>query len=271
MRVGGVLEGVGARAHLERGFRSWELDFRSGVRWDHRPYDEGVVVDVPARLRPSVRDVVGRLRRGEAAAGDGGDPDPAPAGLHGLHSRDRAVQPVGDRTQGVVVELRHLPRVDAPVGQHRVPALPDRRRAHRHRVQPGRATLLDEHPVRVGDQVTVGAGGPGSSGGAAGSGQSPSMPELSYKNAAVGAKTWMSPVHSTGASLWVRRTGGRSGSPTPLWEEVVPLPVTRTWCRGPAPTSRSGPASRRTPHRRRSRSAGSGRSWSVRFRRCRES
>ena len=59
-------------------------------------------------------------------------------GLGWPDPRDDAVQPVRDRPERVVVEARHVARVDRAVEQHRVPALPDRRRAHRHRVQPRR-------------------------------------------------------------------------------------------------------------------------------------
>ena len=71
-------------------------------------------------------------------------------------ARERAVQPVGHRAQGVVVERVHLARVDAAVGQHGVPALPHRGRPHRHRVQPGGAARLQHQPV--GHVEVAGAG-----------------------------------------------------------------------------------------------------------------
>ena len=62
---------------------------------------------------------------------------------------DRPVDPVGDRAERVVVEARHLPRVDRAVRQHRVPALPDGRRTHRHRVEPRWTLALQQQLVGV--------------------------------------------------------------------------------------------------------------------------
>ena len=57
------------------------------------------------------------------------------------------MHPVRHRAESVVIEARHLARVDGAVGQHRVPALPDRCRAHRDRIEPGRAFGLQQQPV----------------------------------------------------------------------------------------------------------------------------
>ena len=81
---------------------------------------------------------VARLERGDAA--------------------DGPVHPVGDRAEGVVVEAGHLAGVDGAVGQHRVPALPDRRRAHGHRVEPGGALGLQQQPVGVVQVAGAGQG-----------------------------------------------------------------------------------------------------------------
>ena len=74
----------------------------------------------------------------------------------GARPATRAVQPVGDGAQRVVVERRHAAGVDAAVGSQAVPALPDGGGAHRHRVQPGRALGLQQQPV--GDVDVAGAG-----------------------------------------------------------------------------------------------------------------
>ncbi len=55
-----------------------------------------------------------------------------------------AVQPVGDSSQGVVVERRHRVWIDRAIGPEAIPALPDGGRSHRHRVEPRRAALLLE-------------------------------------------------------------------------------------------------------------------------------
>ena len=82
-------------------------------------------------------DAVDRLR---------GDPDARVSGLHRRQPSQDAVHPVRHRAERVVVERGHLARVDAAVGQHRVPPFPDRRRAHRDRVEPGRALPLEQQP-----------------------------------------------------------------------------------------------------------------------------
>ena len=46
------------------------------------------------------------------------------------------MHPVRHRAESVVIEACHLARVDGAVRQHRVPALPDRCRAHRDRIEP---------------------------------------------------------------------------------------------------------------------------------------
>ena len=58
------------------------------------------------------------------------------------------VEPVGDGTQGVVVEGGHLARIDRPVGEHRVPAFPGGGGAHGDRVEPRGALSLEEKAVR---------------------------------------------------------------------------------------------------------------------------
>src|SRR5262249_314628 len=57
------------------------------------------------------------------------------------------MHPVRYGTERVVVEARHLARIDGSVLQHRVPALADRRRAHGHRVQPARAASFEQESV----------------------------------------------------------------------------------------------------------------------------
>ena len=47
----------------------------------------------------------------------------------------------------VVIEARHLAWVDGAVGQHGVPALPDRRRTHGDRIEPRRALTLEQQPI----------------------------------------------------------------------------------------------------------------------------
>ena len=55
-----------------------------------------------------------------------------------------AVQPVGDGSQGVVVERVHLARIDRAVREQAVPALPDGGGSHRHRIEPRWAFALRE-------------------------------------------------------------------------------------------------------------------------------
>src|SRR5215469_15465399 len=65
----------------------------------------------------------------------------------GRQTRHRAVQPVGDGSQGVVVEGGHLVWVDRAVWPEAIPALPDGGCTHRHWVEPGRAALLLEQVI----------------------------------------------------------------------------------------------------------------------------
>src|SRR5260370_719443 len=58
------------------------------------------------------------------------------AGLERRDPADDPVDPVRDGTQRVVVETGHLPWVDRAVGQHSIPAFPDRGGTHRDGVQP---------------------------------------------------------------------------------------------------------------------------------------
>ena len=82
-------------------------------------------------------------------------------GVTRLERRDATndlMHPVRDRAEGVVIEARHLAGVDGAVGQHRVPALPDRCRPHRDRVEPGRAFRLQQQPVGVVKVAGLGQG-----------------------------------------------------------------------------------------------------------------
>jgi hypothetical protein len=126
--------------------------FRTGREPDHCP---GVgrhldvephniaVADPPGRRSPVRRFVPRRgvVQRVEQCRGD---PDAPVAGFEGRKAGHAPVQPVGDRAECVVVERRHLAGVDRAVLEHRVPALPDRRRAHRHGVEPRRALGLGQ-------------------------------------------------------------------------------------------------------------------------------
>src|SRR5215467_10399438 len=58
------------------------------------------------------------------------------------------MHPVRYGTERVVVEARHLARIDRSVREHRVPALPDRRGAHGHGVQPAWAASFEQESVR---------------------------------------------------------------------------------------------------------------------------
>src|SRR5437763_1148126 len=55
-----------------------------------------------------------------------------------------AVQPVGDGAKGIVVERRHLVRIDRAVRAEAVPALPDGGGTHCYRIEPRRAVALIE-------------------------------------------------------------------------------------------------------------------------------
>lgn len=57
------------------------------------------------------------------------------------------MHPAGHRAQGIVVETGHVAGVDAAVGQHAVPALPDSRRAHGNWIEPAGAFPMQQHAV----------------------------------------------------------------------------------------------------------------------------
>src|SRR5437879_9041508 len=59
----------------------------------------------------------------------------------------RAMQPVGDGSEGVVVERGHLAGIDRAVRTEAVPALPDGGRSHRHWIEPRWAFTLSKQVV----------------------------------------------------------------------------------------------------------------------------
>ena len=138
---------VHAGHHLDGDRCSGQLDDRGRVRRHHRAHDDLGSVAVPRDGGLAVgREVAcGRvLEPGERPRCDAqarvarrsrGEPGHGP------------VQPVRDRSEGVVVERRHLARVDRAVGQQAVPALPHGGRAHRHGVEPRGALRLDEEAL----------------------------------------------------------------------------------------------------------------------------
>src|SRR5262245_41407499 len=60
---------------------------------------------------------------------------------------DDSMEPVTNGAEGVVIERRHWAGIEWPVWEEAVPPLPDRRRSHRDRIQPGRAFTLEEEPI----------------------------------------------------------------------------------------------------------------------------
>ena len=89
------------------------------------------------------------LGPGNAAAWLRSDENAGVAGLEGGNTTDDSMHPVGHCPERVVVEARHLSRVDAAVGKHRIPALPDRGGAHGHGIKPRGDLPLYEEPVGV--------------------------------------------------------------------------------------------------------------------------
>ena len=77
------------------------------------------------------------------------DQHPGVTRLERRDATNNLMHPVGHRAEGVVIEARHLARVDGAVGQHRIPALPDRCRPHRDRIEPGWAFGLEQQSVGV--------------------------------------------------------------------------------------------------------------------------
>ena len=117
----------------------------------------GATRPTPARRACGACRRVARARAAAAArCGCGGTRAPR------ARARHRAVQPVGDRPERVVVERGHLAGVHRAVGQQAVPALPHRGRAHVTEVQPRRALGLQQQALggvevsgvgeRVGDE-----------------------------------------------------------------------------------------------------------------------
>ena len=132
---------------LDRRAAVGQRHLRRRVRRHGRLEGERRPVEGPRHRRRAVGRLVRRLGRRDARTGARGDPQRPVARLGGGETRDRAVQPVGHRAERVVVERGHLARVDRAVREHRVPALPDRRRAHRHRVEPRRVLPLEQQLV----------------------------------------------------------------------------------------------------------------------------
>src|SRR5437016_13454310 len=118
-----------------------------GVGWDHdldlnlprldRPCRFGQTIgrdvscasvcETIAWARPDVQVAIPRLGRREAA--------------------HRAVQPVGNGSQGIVVERGHLAGIDRSVRAQAVPALPDGSGPHRHWIEPRWAIALCKQAV----------------------------------------------------------------------------------------------------------------------------
>ena len=103
----------------------------------------------PGDRNGAVGGLEGRLGVGEAATGPGLDVVVATAGGADGQAGHPSVEEVADGTEGVVVERGHLAGVDRAVGQHAVPALPDRGRPHPHLVEPRRALVLQQQEVGV--------------------------------------------------------------------------------------------------------------------------
>ena len=90
-----------------------------------------------------------RAGAGEPAARPRADGQASIAGRGGRQAPHDAVQPVGHRAEGVVVERGHLAGVDRAVGQQAVPALPGGGGPHRHLVEPRRAGALRQQAEGV--------------------------------------------------------------------------------------------------------------------------
>lgn len=77
---------------------------------------------------------MGRLGVRDGATGFGSDQSAFPSGFEGGQTADDRMKKVGHAAQCVVIEGRHLTGVDAAIGKHGIPALPDRGSAHTDRI-----------------------------------------------------------------------------------------------------------------------------------------
>jgi hypothetical protein len=143
----GRLPGVGAVSHAYRLGLPGDVHRGGGPDRDDDLQPEAALRPFPGDLGVAVGRAMTRRGRGQAPGRCRPDQQLAIAGSGRCQARHRAMQPVGHRTEGVVVERRHLARVDGAVGQHAVPAFPGGGGAHCHRVQPGRAAGLEQQPV----------------------------------------------------------------------------------------------------------------------------
>src|SRR5579875_3638461 len=124
------------------------LAWEAHVRLDQLRYGD-IELEAPARAPPgNLRNTVGgelaRAGRTELPPHQWAHPQRAAARLFGRQPRNVLVQELSHGTERIVVERRHLTRVDGAVGQHGVPAFPYCRCPHRHRVEPRRAAVLEQ-------------------------------------------------------------------------------------------------------------------------------
>src|SRR5207247_7359040 len=101
-------------------------------------------LDRPRTLGCSVGRDVPRAGMGETAARAWPDLELAIARRGRGEAAYRAMQPVGNSPEGVVVERGHLAGIDRAVRPQAVPALPDGGRPHRYGVEPRWAFSLVE-------------------------------------------------------------------------------------------------------------------------------
>src|SRR4051812_40535213 len=73
-------------------------------------------INLPVRLDLAIRTTITHTSRRDISPGYGRNSNRLPPGLGGRESADGAEHPVSDGAEGVVVEGRHLVRVDGAVG-----------------------------------------------------------------------------------------------------------------------------------------------------------
>src|SRR6266567_7284542 len=101
-------------------------------------------LDRPRRFGQTVGHHVSCASVGEITARTWSDFEVAIARSGRCKPANRAMQPVGDGSESVVVERGHLSRVDRTIRALAIPAFPNGGSSHHHRIEPGRAFMLGE-------------------------------------------------------------------------------------------------------------------------------
>src|SRR5258708_15580736 len=114
------------------------------IRWDYNHNLDLPRLDRPSGLRQAVGRAVPCAGMRETAAWTWPDIEVAVPRTSRREAPHSAVQPVGNGAKGIVVERRHLVRIDRAVRAEAVPALHDSGGTHRYRIEPRGAAVLIE-------------------------------------------------------------------------------------------------------------------------------